>query len=570
MSSKPLLLYDGDCTFCIHWVNRWRTLTDDAVRYEPYQERPRTGTAGKLKDSELSRAIHLVDGDSVYRGAAAVLQILQLSPSYWAAGLAGEGLYRHFPPFRWAIDLGYRIVAANRGPAAWVNWILEGDPRGPIGHQRVRWAFFRGLGLTFLTAFASLGLQVHGLMGSRGIVPATWSDGMLTTFSLGGVLASIALTADLAPPIALGACWLLYRLLTSAGDVFFAFQWDALLLEAGLTSLLFVAWRGLPSKPSREPLASVIGLWWLRLLAFRVVFFSGWAKIASGDVSWRDGTALRYHFETQPLPTPVGVFFHQLPPGLLDAMTWGLLVTELLVPWTLFMGRRARAWGACVLLSLLAMITLTGNYGFFTLLTGVLLLTWFDDGFLTHGNKSKPEKARWPGLLRGAAVAVLGLACVVPPLQPLARGLSVSQPYGVFAVMTRVRREVAVEGTQDGKTWLEYSFKYKPQDLTKAPSFLPFHMPRLDWQMWFAPLGGLDGNPWFGHFVLRLLDASPAVLGLLSEAPFKEAPFQVRSRIAEYDLASPETRAKTGEWWARRASQTFVVPYELKKSAPGR
>ena len=38
-------------------------------------------------------------------------------------------------------------------------------------------------------------------------------------------------------------------------------------------------------------------------------------KLTSGDSSWRDLTALRYHYETQPLPTPLAWYFHQLPPA---------------------------------------------------------------------------------------------------------------------------------------------------------------------------------------------------------------------------------------------------------------
>ena len=36
-------------------------------------------------------------------------------------------------------------------------------------------------------------------------------------------------------------------------------------------------------------------------------------KLASGDTTWRDLTALLYHYETQPLPTPLAWYAHQLP-----------------------------------------------------------------------------------------------------------------------------------------------------------------------------------------------------------------------------------------------------------------
>ena len=35
---QPLLIYDGDCGFCIYWVRYWQRLTGDRVTYAPYQE----------------------------------------------------------------------------------------------------------------------------------------------------------------------------------------------------------------------------------------------------------------------------------------------------------------------------------------------------------------------------------------------------------------------------------------------------------------------------------------------------------------------------------------------------
>ena len=37
-SEKPILVYDGDCTFCRLWIDRWRALTGDRVQYAPFQE----------------------------------------------------------------------------------------------------------------------------------------------------------------------------------------------------------------------------------------------------------------------------------------------------------------------------------------------------------------------------------------------------------------------------------------------------------------------------------------------------------------------------------------------------
>src|SRR5208282_2644756 len=96
-------------------------------------------------------------------------------------------------------------------------------------------------------------------------------------------------------------------------------------------------------------------LWLLRWLLFRLMFESGCVKLMSGDSSWWHLTALRVHYETQPLPTWIGWHAHQLPAGVQAACCFLLLGIELVVPILIFAGRRARltAAGIFVLLQVL-------------------------------------------------------------------------------------------------------------------------------------------------------------------------------------------------------------------------
>ena len=91
--------------------------------------------------------------------------------------------------------------------------------------------------------------------------------------------------------------------------------------------------------------------------------------------------------------------------------------------------------------------------------------------------------------------------------------------YGLFRVMTKQRYEIVIEGSDDGEHWKIYDFKYKPGDINRRPGFVAPHMPRLDWQMWFA---ALDARPpqWFIAFLQRLLEGSPEVTALLKTNPF--------------------------------------------------
>jgi hypothetical protein len=62
--------------------------------------------------------------------------------------------------------------------------------------------------------------------------------------------------------------------------------------------------------------------------------------------------------------------------------------------------------------------------------------------------------------------------------------------------MTMTRPEIIVEGSDDGHSWKAYEFKHKPGEIHRRPDFVAPHQPRLDWQMWFAALGDIHGNPW--------------------------------------------------------------------------
>jgi hypothetical protein len=118
--------------------------------------------------------------------------------------------------------------------------------------------------------------------------------------------------------------------------------------------------------------------------------------------------------------------------------------------------------------------------------------------------------------------------------------------------MTTERREIIIEGSDDGGIWKPYEFRYKPGAVSRRPAFVAPHQPRLDWQMWFAALGDYRGNPWFLSFCQRLLEGSKPVLGLLRTNPFPRAPPRLlRAVVYEYRFTDPATRRATGAWWRR-------------------
>jgi hypothetical protein len=132
------------------------------------------------------------------------------------------------------------------------------------------------------------------------------SDFFIQCLAWSGAALSLCLALGLLPlPISF-LLWAFYLSLFNIGGIFLGYQWDVLLLETGFLSIFFApwAWR---MKGRGEPSHAV--LWLLRWLLFRLMFSSGIVKLLSGDLSWRDLTALRYHYETQPLPTWSAIIF---------------------------------------------------------------------------------------------------------------------------------------------------------------------------------------------------------------------------------------------------------------------
>jgi hypothetical protein len=303
------------------------------------------------------------------------------------------------------------------------------------------------------------------------------------------------------------------------------------------------------------------------------MFMSGVVKLTSGDDSWWNLSALRYHYETQPLPTPLSWYAHQLPDSFQAISTVALFCIELGAPFLLFCPRRLRLIGVTCLLALQALIALTGNYCFFNLLTVGLCLLAVDDAAWPRFGRKQPllqnaDPLRWPSwILIPVLIVVLAFSgpllwnALFPDAEwpsIVAASYNYIEPfrslnsYGLFRVMTKTRPEIIVEGSRDGVTWSPYEFAYKVGDLQRPPPFVAPHQPRLDWQMWFAALDDVRGEPWFVNFLVRLLEGSPPVLRLLKEDPFPDSPPQyVRARLFQYNFTTAEEKSRTGAWWKR-------------------
>jgi len=594
-SERPVLVYDDKRPLWPLWVERWREIAGPRVEFKPRSEA--AGTFPDLPPGPLS----LVETDGrTTSGAGAVLRIYALSGEKRVL----EWLYRHVSLLQALLDGLFGFAANHHRAAARLTRLLWGRAPYRPRYRRMRSIFLRALALTFLAAFWSVVVQVDGLISSKGILPVgeyldqiesvlgrsayrqfptlLWldrSDRCLHFLCWGGMALAACAAAGILPALCLLALWVFYLSLMIGGQEFLSFQWDILLLEAGLLGVLFSPWVVWLPRAKGEPSRGAV--WLIRWLVFRLMLESGLVKLASGDPTWHTWEALFYHYETQPLPTWTSWYMHQLPHGFHSASTGAMFYAELVAPFFVFGPRRVRMLGFWSIVLLQVLIAATGNYGCFNLLTIVLCLALVEDRDWGRKEFGPTAPARW-GMLRKVVVGTVGAVIVLvttehglarvgwPSLFPaeldeLQRAVEPfhsMNSYGLFAVMTTERPEIVVEGSDDGSSWRPYVFRWKPQDLDAPPRFTTPHMPRLDWQMWFAALArDCRRAPWFLAFEKRLLEGSPEVLGLLKTNPFPDHPPRfLRARLFLYHF----TRKPGSAWWQREELDPYCPPVSLR------
>ncbi len=209
--ARAVLVYDGQCRFCVAQASRLARWAGGRVRIESFRDPGVLERYPGLTSERCEEALQLVLPDGrVASGAGAVARTLRLRPI-----LAPIGLLYEVPPFRALLDWGYGVVARNRfriagAVAGRVESRIEGRVAGEIAgsdpgevcdaacrahahdgrtedfavsragsalprkapRARVRDLFLRLLGAIFVVAFLSLFAQATLLWGERGLLPA--------------------------------------------------------------------------------------------------------------------------------------------------------------------------------------------------------------------------------------------------------------------------------------------------------------------------------------------------------------------------------------------------------------
>jgi hypothetical protein len=290
-----------------------------------------------------------------------------------------------------------------------------------------------------------------------------------------------------------------------------------------------------------------------------------------------------YHHETQPMPNPVSRQAHLLPKWFHKGEVLGNHFAQLIVPFLLFVpGPIGSSAAAIVILTQLWLIV-TGNFAWLNWITVVLAASAVTDSAwhwlipTDLGTDAASTPLWWFVIV--AAVAVLLLALSFWPMRNLLsrrqlmnfsfnRWMLVNA-YGAFGTVTKRRIEIVVEGTLSESPdadaeWREYEFKGKPGDVRRMPpQWAPYHL-RLDWLMWFLPLGRI-WEPWFEMLLLRFLEADAATLRLIRIDPFDgQPPRWVRARAYHYRFSTHAEYRETGERWVRTLQGEVIPPAGLR------
>ncbi|MFF2272295.1 lipase maturation factor family protein [Agromyces sp. NPDC058136] len=464
----------------------------------------------------------------------------------------------------------------------WTAWFDAHD------YEVARQVLQRGVGALAVIAFWSTLNQFRPLLGEHGLLPVPellrrasrlrgpslfrwgYTDRRLVAVAVTGMVlgASVVLgLPQLGPPwlpmlVFLGL-WLLYLSVVNVGQTFYGFGWEMLLCEA----LFTVAFLGSNSQP--PPITIIVAVWWL---VFRLEFGAGMIKIRGGR-EWRDLTALMYHHETQPMPGPLSRQAHLLPPWFHRGEVLGNHFAQLVVPFLVFVPGWVGAAAAAVVIATQLWLIVTGNFAWLNWITVVLAASAVPDSVWHAVIPAIPQSlgtdATGSPLWWVLVVLVASALLLVLSWWPLRNLFAHRQlmnaafnrwmlvnAYGAFGTVTKRRIEIVVEGTLDGApdedgAWREYAFKGKPGDVRALPrQWAPYHL-RLDWLMWFLPLGRM-WEPWFEVFLERLLTADAPTLALLARDPFDGArPNRLRVRAYHYRFSTRTEFPATGDRWVR-------------------
>lgn len=475
--------------------------------------------------------------------------------------------------------------------------------------------YHKGVGLVYLFALAPLFHQINALIGDKGLLPANTlittsykHQGLVktilqfpslyhiypSTFTLHAII-SLGITGAILlifsqRYIFTGALlsWISFLSITSIGGDFFVIIIDLFLSEVGFLTIL--------SAYCMSSMGYIPKLvrWTFIMLNFKLWFGMGINKFYLPYDVWKDLTFFDYFFQAQPMPTPLAFYLNQTPTPLKYLAIYLLFVVEVVVPFFLF-GRRYLRIIALIAFALTSiLIQISGNYGYFNILSIILLITILKDKdfafsrlktSITHVRLQKQipnlifialfyiivldvvynvrlfmknqhsEQNHFNFIFNNLESQNAFINTVVYPFK-VTEYFRICNPYGVFRGIPKYHGEIRFSGSYDASNWETYTFKYLPSSHTDYLGFYAPYYPRLDHLMFYETLSAQnfkfnplnkfynDDNTWIYNFTNALLDNNHSVTKLLKENPFenKQAPKYIKADIYRLSFSDDKTK----------------------------
>ncbi|KAL9183209.1 hypothetical protein ACHAXT_004996 [Thalassiosira profunda] len=520
-----------------------------------------------------------------------------------------------------------------------------------------KFVILRLVALVYLVAFVGAYNQNRGLMGANGLAPARdYMDRLLQSYdspmqgflshptlywfldsledwhldatALLGATLSFAVLLGVDSWLAMVCLWLLdFSIVTVAeGNSFYAYGWESQLLETGFLAIWLC---DLPTFRGRDGIRGIVRdantsppsipvLWLFRWLCARISIGAGLIKARGGEC-WRLKTCLYYHFETQPIPSPMSFIFHFLPRSVLrravdlDYFVQLYSIWMVLIPGFGWYMTNLRRLGGFIQAGFMVNIILSGNFAFLNHITIVPALACLDDACFPKWLRSSvyrkrrigsPARAERVGrcykttrLLIDFCLLILIGTLSYPVVTNLLQiggkhqvmnasfsSFKLVNTYGAFGSVGEARYEPIISVSNDGQNWTELELPCKPGDTKRRPCFCaPYHY-RLAWNIWFIgfpphqsmlqrrerwmyPLlqkmlneDESDERPW-----LALLDPGSA------EVIRQSKPIYAKMDMYHYEMADPLwtiLRKWAGGdeviWWKRSYKEELIRPVQIR------
>lgn len=499
--------------------------------------------------------------------------------------------------------------------------------------NNIGYILLRCISFVYIIATHSLYYQIVGLIGCDGIMPLhltiqRWNNesklNQISHILLNNASKSdselkqqvfisliVAIVALIYPhPVCFVYLYLFYNAIKKASSIFLQLQWDSLLLEVLFLSIFL----SFAVVTLQNQFCIVIFNYLIKITLFRLMFGSGIVKWMSSDKSWNNLTALTYHFLTQPLPNPIANKMHFLPVKYLNLMTLLTLVVEIAVPIISLLPLYSIGLYTSIIYTFLQFsIVLFGHFGFFNLLSSILGVSLL----LIPNNEIKSNDTSAISfadvITVNIVLALIGISCLIFAvnisallylftryncldgfrkldllvtnlfkLHKYASSFHIGNHYGLFANMTKFRDEVIIEVCYDdeGLVWQNIPFLYKPYSEDIKPMkmliFPIFHMPRVDWRLWFLSLGNHHFYAssdsainfskavalypeWFYTFLHGILSDNQNIMSLLGKLDHKmNKPMKfIRVKLASFNYNPNYNSAMSHNYWL--VSNTRII-----------